>query len=287
MASDKPAEAQAQNIPATTTIEEAGDTMAEDAKPDGIPSHPETQSKRPSPEPNGTTITEIQEVAAPVITEVSPEPEAIVPKTKVCGVCNESKAKYKCPQCNLPYCSVPCHKVHQPTHPPLEPTVRALIPAPKKAINGVARAGTRAGAVANPFSPLDDAYASFVNLFQQYPRLPQTLLEIERASQRPVTDAEARQQLDLLTQYTFEQGKGSAVKNRPWDQNRGNDGGVQALRNARRVYGKDGEGMRQYGELVLGVLHKASVDEDVVRGIERERRDIDARLVEELMQLES
>ncbi|KAF2005107.1 hypothetical protein P154DRAFT_542799 [Amniculicola lignicola CBS 123094] len=35
----------------------------------------------------------------------------------LCGVCNTTPKKYKCPTCSLPYCSLPCFKLHKPTHP--------------------------------------------------------------------------------------------------------------------------------------------------------------------------
>ncbi|KAI7868341.1 hypothetical protein BDF14DRAFT_584821 [Spinellus fusiger] len=34
---------------------------------------------------------------------------------KVCIVCTEKEAKYKCPKCSLAYCSVVCYKVHKET----------------------------------------------------------------------------------------------------------------------------------------------------------------------------
>ena len=169
----------------------------------------------------------------------------------------------------------------------MEPIPAAPKPKAVQLTNGVARAGTVAAAKAKgPFAALDDSLELFQELFKQYPRLPQQLLEIESASQRPITEEEAVAQLDLITQYTFEKGKG-AVKNRPWDQNRGNDSGVQALRNARRVYGKDGEGVRQYGELVLQLLNRANAVDEAVDSIEQERRDEDARVINELLQVES
>ncbi|KAG0210918.1 hypothetical protein BGX28_008755 [Mortierella sp. GBA30] len=34
---------------------------------------------------------------------------------KICGVCNTSESKYKCPVCTLPYCSLVCYKKHKET----------------------------------------------------------------------------------------------------------------------------------------------------------------------------
>ncbi len=44
---------------------------------------------------------------------------------KKCRVCREAEAKYKCPTCRIPFCSVACSKVHKQTPctppPPPEP----------------------------------------------------------------------------------------------------------------------------------------------------------------------
>ncbi|RUS20956.1 hypothetical protein BC937DRAFT_93977 [Endogone sp. FLAS-F59071] len=32
-----------------------------------------------------------------------------------CGVCLDNPSKYKCPNCILPYCSLPCYKKHKAT----------------------------------------------------------------------------------------------------------------------------------------------------------------------------
>ncbi|KAJ1646800.1 hypothetical protein LPJ64_001740 [Coemansia asiatica] len=41
-------------------------------------------------------------------------------KTRLCTVCNEAGAKYKCPKCSAGYCSVACYKVHK-TEPCVSP----------------------------------------------------------------------------------------------------------------------------------------------------------------------
>lgn len=75
-------------------------------------------------------------------------------------------------------------------------------------------------------------------------------------------------------------------KDRPWDRNRGNQSGIQALKNARRVYGKDGEGVREYGKLILQLL---SGDEtiDATEMIRREVGEEDARIISELLKAET
>ncbi|KAF1948430.1 hypothetical protein CC80DRAFT_431618 [Byssothecium circinans] len=46
----------------------------------------------------------------------------------LCGVCHTAQKKYKCPTCALPYCSIPCFKLHKPTHANETPTPAPTVP---------------------------------------------------------------------------------------------------------------------------------------------------------------
>jgi hypothetical protein len=37
---------------------------------------------------------------------------AIGANSRICGTCTREYAKYTCPRCNAPYCSMPCYKLH-------------------------------------------------------------------------------------------------------------------------------------------------------------------------------
>ncbi|TIA21793.1 hypothetical protein D6C83_08111 [Aureobasidium pullulans] len=42
---------------------------------------------------------------------------------EICGVCSQNESKYKCPSCQVRYCSIACFKQHKETHandPPKE-----------------------------------------------------------------------------------------------------------------------------------------------------------------------
>lgn len=39
-----------------------------------------------------------------------------------------------------------------------------------------------------------------------------------------------------------------------WNQDKGWQAGIEALKGARKVYGKDGEGVREFGRIVLRLL---------------------------------
>jgi len=36
-----------------------------------------------------------------------------------CSICNKNNARYKCPRCNISYCSVSCYQIHDGTYLPL------------------------------------------------------------------------------------------------------------------------------------------------------------------------
>jgi len=45
-----------------------------------------------------------------------------IKKSMACGVCDDGVAKYKCPKCRFPYCSVKCCKEHKESCPALKST---------------------------------------------------------------------------------------------------------------------------------------------------------------------
>ncbi|XP_038670050.1 zinc finger HIT domain-containing protein 3 isoform X2 [Scyliorhinus canicula] len=57
---------------------------------------------------------------------------------KICGVCEEQPPKYRCPRCELRYCSVGCYKIHKDGCKPQESgsvsTISELYPALKEVI---------------------------------------------------------------------------------------------------------------------------------------------------------
>lgn len=79
---------------------------------------------------------------------------------------------------------------------------------------------------------------------------------------------------DLYSKLT---GKPNNAK--AWNQDRGLENGQKALEKARGAWGKDGEGVREFGELILRILEGVDAEELVRRELDRE----DARIVKALM----
>jgi hypothetical protein len=88
--------------------------------------------------------------------------------------------------------------------------------------------------------------------------------------QPPVT-----QSPDLYSKLT---GKHNHQKS--WNQDRGLEKGRKALDKAREAWGTDGEGVREYGELILRLVEGVNA-EDLVR---RELESENARIVKALME---
>lgn len=72
---------------------------------------------------------------------------------------------------------------------------------------------------------------------------------------------------------------GKTNHQKAWNQDRGLENGRKALDRARGAWGKDGEGVREYGELVLQIVEGIDAEEAVRRELEKEN----ARIVRALL----
>jgi hypothetical protein len=102
-----------------------------------------------------------------------------------------------------------------------------------------------------------------------YPNLASQLEEIYSAMQPPTgSDGEIQRRLT---------GRPNPAKQ--WNRERGVENGREALDRARQKWGSDGEGVREYGELVLRLVRGVDAEEAMRREMEREER----RVVEALL----
>ena len=175
-------------------------------------------------------------------------------------------------------CSILCSVAHKRTHPPKAPTPPK--PEPAKTVQKdttIPRVGTAAAAgYKGVFAALDDS-AKLQTLFKLYPTLPSILLEIYTATLRP-TDGD-----DLSGQPYHRGGKGQHRNGHPkWNPDQGDEYGIAALRQARKLMGKDGEGVREYSQLVLQTLSSDDTV-DAAALIRKEMAEEDARIVEFLL----
>lgn len=158
---------------------------------------------------------------------------------KLCVLCKENNHKYKCKYCDVRYCSVKCSNAHKAdTNDHEEEKEKLASASPPTEISSpilkeksTARPGTLAAANAKgPFESLNDS-KELKELFIRYPNLRAHLDAVDTATLRPTGSSSHK-----------------------WNQDQGWEKGRNALKSARGYYGKDGEGVREYCELVLRLL---------------------------------
>ncbi|KAK2044400.1 hypothetical protein LZ31DRAFT_565916 [Colletotrichum somersetense] len=207
------------------------------------------------------------------------------PNSKMCGVCSEKEGKYKCTRCALPFCSVPCSKIHRENHPPdPEPSAAAKIPsaaddrpAPEPPQPGAPK---QARDPRSPFSVLDDS-DQLRYLFRKYPGLQARLLDILAATEPPPEMQSTGSSLnDMMKARAM---AAANPKKEQWTHDVGIRNGKAALRKARNAAGEDGEGVREYIELINHLMSEANAAAEAEEVIRKQAAEKDAKLIRRLM----
>jgi hypothetical protein len=176
-------------------------------------------------------------------------------------------------------CSIVCSTLHKATHPAIEP-ISTPKPDPVVAVDinrRVPQLGTFAAAgYKGPFERLGESQ-ELRTLFEQYPNLQSQLNEIDEATLRPLNKHD-----DNQDELSARHGRPKQRSQRPWSQDQGVQFGVQALSKARHVFGKDGEGVREFSRLVLQVVSGDSFI-DIRAQIQKELADENTRIVSQLL----
>ncbi|GKT57350.1 HIT zinc finger [Colletotrichum tofieldiae] len=200
------------------------------------------------------------------------------PKSKLCGVCNEKEGKYKCTRC-----SVPCNKIHRENHPPdPEPSATANPPtAGDSALEPPPSGAPKPPRdPKNPFSVLDDSH-QLRYLFRRYPGLQTRLLEIIAATEPPPEMQSTGSSLnDMMKARAM---AAANPKKEQWTHDVGLRNGKEALRKARNAAGEDGEGVREYIELINHLMSEANAAAEADEVIRKQAAEKDAELIRRLM----
>ncbi|KZL63656.1 HIT zinc finger [Colletotrichum tofieldiae] len=216
-------------------------------------------------------------------TEAGTTTARTAPKSKLCGVCNEKEGKYKCTRCALPFCSVPCNKIHRENHPPdPEPSATANPPtAGDSALEPPPSGAPKPPRdPKNPFSVLDDSH-QLRYLFRRYPGLQTRLLEIIAATEPPPEMQSTGSSLnDMMKARAM---AAANPKKEQWTHDVGLRNGKEALRKARNAAGEDGEGVREYIELINHLMSEANAAAEADEVIRKQAAEKDAELIRRLM----
>ena len=76
--------------------------------------------------------------------------------------------------------------------------------------------------------------------------------------------------------------RGYGTKYLQWNQDRGFEGGVNALNRAREAFGKNGEGIREFSKLVLQFVD-GNEGTDAAELIQKEMAEENARIIRQLL----
>ncbi|KND94482.1 hypothetical protein TOPH_00897 [Tolypocladium ophioglossoides CBS 100239] len=186
----------------------------------------------------------------------------------ICGVCETTASKYKCPRCYLPYCSIACNKAHLENHPP-DPTPEPVPEPPSDP-------PVKGSGPPNPFRALDNS-ERLTWLFRKYPNLPQQLLDIHAATQPPPEDPSKQIPASLMQ---------GILRRSNWSRDKGISRGKAALRRARQFPGEAGEGVREYCTLIKLLLNEEDSDDDTRAVLQQKFAQQDADIIWQLMEEE-
>ncbi|KAL8365035.1 hypothetical protein RB595_004038 [Gaeumannomyces hyphopodioides] len=194
----------------------------------------------------------------------------------LCGVCQKRESSYKCPHCAIAYCSVACSHVHRVIHP-----ADSLPPKPPQPVrSGGAHpprpAQKQSQQASHPFSVLDDS-PELRRLFKKYPSLPAALEGIHEATLPPKN---APTGIHAMIDAT------RSKKQEPWSPDVGLRRGRAALRKARMDPGEDGDGVREYCDLVRYLLSRSDSDGKVNDMVQHEVVQGDVKLIRNLQRQE-
>ena len=174
---------------------------------------------------------------------------------------------------NVPSCSVACSRAHRENHPPEEER-KQVSPATLDADRAEKKKTT------HPFSVLDDS-SELQRLFARYPTLKADLERIYNTTLPGENDDVSHGGFPRKLPASHPYGKKPTV----WTPEVGLRRAQQALRRARIEPGREGDGIREYCDLVVHLLSLASTT-DVTEMVRHEVVQQDVKVIERLMNTE-
>ncbi|KAL2046772.1 hypothetical protein N7G274_000790 [Stereocaulon virgatum] len=178
-----------------------------------------------------------------------------------CGVCNIQSAKYKCPSCQLQYCSTQCYKPHQANHPNNLPP-KPPPPAFTNPVKSYVEIG-RPCLEANPLLSLEIS-PDLQLLYKRFPRLHHQLRRVYEATNEPPADytdefSSGRHAGDRRRGYGRGRGRSrDRGIGAPWSQQKGFKAGLYLMRKLRHLKGLDGKGLMEFSQLITRTIGNKS-----------------------------
>ncbi|KAH0612717.1 uncharacterized protein H6S33_009097 [Morchella sextelata] len=173
----------------------------------------------------------------------------------LCGICNEAPSKYKCPSCEIPYCSLVCYKPHKVQHE------KAKLAEPTSAAPKAAEKAQDDEPEPAPKPIETGKFASLLSSpeVQQMlasPSLRQHLLSVHKATLEPPPQ-------NFVPRGRGGRGRGRGGRGgfeqtrRPWNEERAVKAGVGELKRLR----EDNTEVDEFVNLVIGIVDPVKVEE--------------------------
>lgn len=141
----------------------------------------------------------------------------------------------------------------------------------------------------NAFTVLEGSQ-KLQTLFMMYPRLRSQLRDIYAATLPPKDDSPDANG-NHVGHHSFQRGRGRGGAQRgigrtdrpnaPWNPDQGTQNGIDALTSAKVDYGKAGEGVREYAELVISLVSRDGLD--VAQLVQEEVAEENAKIIAQLL----
>ncbi|KIW06309.1 uncharacterized protein PV09_02774 [Verruconis gallopava] len=134
-----------------------------------------------------------------------------------CEVCHDLESKYKCPQCELRYCSLNCFKLHKQLHESSTDANASSALRDESSAPSVQPHRTQQPAKVDPYTALEE-HPNFQILFKKYPDLKSQLSRVYQATMNPSQQDESSLGVQQKTrdrvrgQWTQEKGDELAAK---------------------------------------------------------------------------
>ncbi|KAI2632372.1 hypothetical protein GGR54DRAFT_583211 [Hypoxylon sp. NC1633] len=201
----------------------------------------------------------------------------------LCLVCDTVEGKYKCPQCNLFTCSLPCSREHRDNHPPLDASTVLWLTDNNttSASDGGSQDGRQESTPAKENADIADM-PEYKALARKYPNLESLLWNIAAATDPPIDNGGSNAKLG--TSHGFN--KGYRKANQPWTKDIGYENGIKVLRKTRDAPGNDRDALKEYCELVRLYLARKESSAEAVRKTREQFPEDDVKAIKDLMRSE-
>ncbi|KAI0381514.1 hypothetical protein F5Y04DRAFT_280592 [Hypomontagnella monticulosa] len=210
-----------------------------------------------------------------------------------CLVCDKDEGKYKCPQCNLYTCSLPCFREHRDNHP--KNSLLDLVRPRATSTSGndeTSHDESRISSHTAESSPRSTTsersgiadMPEYKELTQKYPNLERLLWNIAAATDPPPTNGTTNG-ANGKNGVQPGSGRGPRKTNQPWTQDMGYENGIEVLRRTRDSPGNDRDALREYCELVR--LHSARRESaNAAEKVRQQAAKDDAKAIGDLIRAE-